>query len=190
MPHRGKKHRTITSLATLEEFVALMRAAVSRTTLAATCRHRGRRYSSPRRRHCRRHAVAQQHVGGVAAVEAAEHGADRSARLDRLTVTTIAADGSWFFHAVRAAHRSGAHNVLSIAPSPKVGERAFKIAIAAAYRRAALTRAAVSSATAAATCRNQGHGQFAQRQSRAAHVSLGSKPENLTASISSPLYPR
>ena len=43
VPYPGKKHRTITSLATLEEFVALMRAAVSSATAAATCRNGGAR---------------------------------------------------------------------------------------------------------------------------------------------------
>src|SRR5205823_11633662 len=53
---------------------------------------------------------------------------------------------------VRAAHRSGTHNFI-IAPKTR-SWRTFRITIAAAYRRAAVIRAAVSSATAAVMCRH------------------------------------
>src|SRR5262249_16300306 len=38
----------------------------------------------------------------------------------------LTAAGSWFFHAVRAAHGSGTHDVLVLASNPEGGDAAFR----------------------------------------------------------------
>src|SRR6516225_3613505 len=84
----------------------------------------------------------------------------RGAARDAARTTWIAVEhvnrGSNFdAHGDRSAPRTDqARNKLIIAPNSESREP-FRIAIAFAYRRAALRRAAVSSATAAVTCRHQ-----------------------------------